>query len=38
LNRYGDPSESGRFRCEVPNAAGDRVTMYVNIGEWDFAS
>ena len=34
LNRFGDPSERGRFRCEVPNADGDMVTVYVNIGEW----
>jgi hypothetical protein len=34
LNRYGNPTERGRFRCEVPNAAGDMVTVYVNIGEW----
>jgi hypothetical protein len=33
LNRYGNPSERGRFRCEVPNAAGVMVTMHVNIGE-----
>ena len=33
LNRVGNPSERGRFRCEVPNAAGDIVTVYVNIGE-----
>ena len=37
LHRFGNPSERGRFRCEVPNAAGDIVTVYVNIGEW-FAS
>ena len=34
LNRVGNPPERGRFRCEVPNAAGVMVTMYVNIGEW----
>ena len=34
LNRIGDPPEGGRFRCEVPNADGDNVTMYMNIGEW----
>ena len=34
LNRFGNPSERGRFRCEAPNAAGDNVTVYVNIGEW----
>jgi hypothetical protein len=34
LNRLGNPSERGRFRCEVPNAAGINVTMYANIGEW----
>ena len=35
LNRdTGNPQERGRFRCEVPNADGDNVTMYVNIGEW----
>ena len=38
LHRYGDPSERGRFRCEVPSADGDMVTMYVNIGEWFVSS
>jgi hypothetical protein len=38
LNHYGNPSERGRFRCEVPNAAGVNVTMYVNIGEWFYIS
>ena len=33
LNSRGDPSERGHFRCEVPNAAGVMVTVYVNIGE-----
>ena len=33
LNRNGDPSERGRFRCEIPNASGVNVTLYVNIGE-----
>ena len=36
LNRRGNPSERGRFRCEVMNDAGDMVTVYVNIGEWQF--
>ena len=36
LNRRGNPTETGRFRCEVMNDAGDMVTMYVNIGEWQF--
>ena len=34
LNRQGNPPERGRFYCEVPNANGDVVTVYVNIGEW----
>jgi hypothetical protein len=34
LNRLGNPSERGRFRCEVANAAGVMVTMDVNVGEW----
>jgi hypothetical protein len=38
LNRYGNPSERGRFHCEVPNAAGDMVTVYVNISEWFVSS
>ena len=33
LNRFGDPPQRGRFRCELPNASGDNVTLYVNIGE-----
>ena len=33
LNRFGDPPERGHFRCEVPNAAGVNVAVYVNIGE-----
>ena len=34
LNHIGAPPERGHFHCEVPNAAGDMVTLYVNIGEW----
>ena len=34
LNRYGNPVERGRFRCEVPDYDGVIVTMYVNIGEF----
>ena len=33
LNKFGNPSQRGRFRCVLANAAGDTVTMYVNIGE-----
>ena len=33
LNRIGTPPERGRFCCEVPNADGANVTVYVNIGE-----
>ena len=29
----GNPSERGRFRCEIPNASGNTETQYVNIGE-----
>ena len=41
LNRFGTgtPPERGRFRCEVPNAAGvDNMSVYVNIGEWFVSS
>ena len=38
LNRHGYPPERGRFRCEIPNAAGDMVNLYVNIGEWFVSS
>ena len=34
LNRHGNPPERGCFRCEIPNASGINVTLYVNIGEW----
>ena len=34
LNCVGNPPERGRFRCEVANADGNMVTVYVNIGEW----
>ena len=34
LNRNGIPPDRGRFRCEIPNADGVNVTLYVNIGEW----
>ena len=34
LNRRCDPPERDRFRCEVPNADGEMVPMYVNIGEY----
>ena len=35
LNRYGDPPEGSRglFRCEIPDANGVIVTIFVNIGE-----
>ena len=33
LNRVGNPPGRGLFRCEVPNADGITVTLYVNIGE-----
>ena len=33
LNRVGNPPGRGLFRCEVPNAEGITVTLYVNIGE-----
>ena len=33
LNRVGNPSERGRFRCEIPNADGALVNISVNIGE-----
>ena len=40
LNRIGTPPESdrGRFRCEIPNADNNIVTLYVNIGEWFVSS
>ena len=34
LNSIGNPPERGRFRCEIPDANGVTVTLYVNIGEW----
>ena len=34
LNRRGNPTERGRFRCEIPDINGDVVNLYVNIGEW----
>ena len=34
LNRRNNPTERGRFRCEIPDINGDMVTLYVNIGEW----
>ena len=33
LNRNGYPSQRGHFRCEVPDASGVTVNLYVNIGE-----
>ena len=35
LSRYGNPPEAnrGRFRCEIPDANGVNVTIFVNIGE-----
>ena len=33
LNRRNNPTERGRFRCEIPDAAGDLMNLYVNIGE-----
>ena len=33
LNRYGNPTDRGCFHCEIPDANGVTVTLYVNIGE-----
>ena len=33
LYRFGNSSERGQFRCEIPNASGNTETRYVNIGE-----
>ena len=33
LYRDGNPSERGRFHCEIPNGSGNIETRYVNIGE-----
>ena len=33
LNRRNNPTERGRFRCEIPDSAGDLMNLYVNIGE-----
>ena len=40
LNRRGTPPERGHFRCEIFNAAGDMVILYVIIGpgEWFVSS
>ena len=40
LDRFGigTPPDRGRFRCEVPNAAGVDMSVYVNIGEWFVSS
>ena len=32
-NSMINPPERGRFRCEIPDASGVNVTLYVNIGE-----
>ena len=34
LNSRNNPTARGRFYCEVPNAAGTIVRVYVNIGEY----
>ena len=34
MNRYGNPTERGRFRCEIPDADGNTVALYLNIGEY----
>ena len=36
LNRRDDPPQRGRFRCEIPNADGALVNLYVNIGEYKY--
>ena len=33
LSRNRNPPDRGRFRCEIPNASGVIVTLYVNVGE-----
>ena len=34
MSRYGNPTERGRFRCEIPDADGNTVALYLNIGEY----
>lgn len=34
----GIPTERGRFRCEIPNADGDIVSLYVNIVDGELPS
>ena len=31
--RIGIPPDRGRFHCEIPNAVGDLMNLYVNIGK-----
>ena len=38
LNHYGNPPQRGRFHCEIPNASGVIMTLYINIGEWFISS
>ena len=33
FRRYSGPPERGRFRCELPNAAGVNQILYINIRE-----
>ena len=33
LNRRNNPTERDRFRLEIPDAAGDLMNLYENIGE-----
>ena len=32
LNRHGNPSERGLFRCQVPDASNTMQSIYINIG------
>ena len=33
LNRRSVAMETGQFRCEIPDASGTSVNLYINIGE-----
>ena len=32
LHRQSDGTQTGEFRCEIPDASGANVTLFINIG------
>ena len=33
LNRWDNGTVTGQFRCEIPDASGANVNLFINVGE-----